>query len=340
MATVTTQPEPTSLDTLDGAGPLTLPPKLRKLASKRKKKKDAAERDRSNQVAVVPKKRDRIGERTAWNWAACTWLILIHIGALAAPFYFSWAGLAVFFVMHWMTGSIGICMGFHRLLTHMGFKTYAFVKWTLAVIGGLAGEGSALDWVANHREHHAFSDKEGDPHSPHDGAWWSHAQWLAVTRPAAAQKAHLEKWVPDLLKDPGLRLISNMFLPIQFASGAVFYGLGYLVGGHYMGMSFLVYGVLLRLVGVLHSTWFVNSASHMFGYRNYETTDDSRNNWWVAIIAYGEGWHNNHHAYPRMAVHGHQWWEFDITYQAIRLMSALGLVWDVVNYRRRGEKPA
>ncbi len=270
-------------------------------------------------------------------WAIIFWLLLIHLGALAAPFTFTWQGLAVAVVLHWFTGGIGICLGYHRLLTHGSFETYRPVRWLLAAIGGLAGEGSAIEWVANHRKHHAHSDQPGDPHSPREGAWWSHLLWLVWTLPPRELEAHMKKWAPDLQKDPMIRFISSMFLPMQIVMGALVMLAGYAVGGMAMAASFVVWGVFLRLVFVLHSTWFVNSASHIWGYRNYETTDDSRNLWWVAIIAYGEGWHNNHHAYPRMAPHGHKWWEFDMTYAAIRVMRACGLAWDVVNYKHRNE---
>ncbi len=272
------------------------------------------------------------------NWVTVAWIGFIHVAALAAPWTFTWSALAITVFMHWVTGSIGVCMGYHRYFTHSGFKTSRPVSWILAITGGLSGEGSVLDWVATHREHHAFSDLDGDPHSPHDGAWWSHLWWLARAKTPTELQEHRKRWAPDLLKDKSLVLIHWAFLPSHFIFGAMLYGVGYAVGGHVLGLSWLIWGLFLRLVLVMHTTWFVNSASHMFGYRNYETTDDSRNNWWVAIIAYGEGWHNNHHAYPRMAVHGHKWWEFDITYMAIRLMKSVGMVWDVVDYRDAKEK--
>ena len=133
----------------------------------------------------------------------------------------------------------------------------------------------------------------------------------------------------------GIVWIGRLFLPIQIVFGFMVMGLGYLYGGPYMAASFVGWGIFLRLCFVLHSTWFVNSASHMWGYRNYKTTDDSRNNWWVALITYGEGWHNNHHAYPRMALHGHKWWEIDPTWAAIRVLRICGLAWDVVDYKQK-----
>jgi len=135
-----------------------------------------------------------------------------------------------------------------------------------------------------------------------------------------------------------MRRLDTLFLPLHIGLGVALTTLGYAIGGGEMALSLLVWGMFVRMVFVLHVTWMVNSASHMWGYRNYETTDDSRNNWLVALLAYGEGWHNNHHAYPRMAKHGHRWWEFDLTWQIIRLLRSLGLVWDVVDYRTAAEK--
>ncbi len=274
------------------------------------------------------------------SYWAIGWLAMAHLVVLAAPFTFTWQGLAVMFALHWLTGSLGICLGYHRLLTHTGMKTYGFVRYFFATIGTLAGEGSALDWVADHRKHHAHSDQEGDPHSPHDGGWWSHILWLAFHTHNGDRKAYLQRWVPDLYRERGMRILDLLFLPLHIATGLALFGAGYYFGGMELGVSLVVYGMFVRLVGVLHATWMVNSASHIWGYKNYETTDDSRNNWLVAIVAYGEGWHNNHHAYPRMAKHGHKWWEFDITWHAIRLLRALGLVWDVVDYRTIAEKKA
>ena len=272
------------------------------------------------------------------NWPNLIWLSIVHLGCLAAPFFFSWEAVALTLVLHWITGGIGICLGYHRHFTHLSFTTYRPVRWLLAAIGGLGGEGAVIDWVANHRKHHAHSDQEGDPHSPHDGPWWSHMFWLAFWKGSEYHAQHTARWVPDLAKDPVLRWIGAMFLPSHFVLAGVLAAAGYAYGGLFMMASFLVWGVFVRLVFVLHSTWFVNSASHMWGYRNYETTDDSRNNWWVALITYGEGWHNNHHKYPRMAPHGHRWWEFDATYLAIRVLRVCGLAWDVVDYKTHADK--
>ena len=279
--------------------------------------------------------RARWGNVSIW---AIGWLTLAHLAVLTAPFTFTWTGLVVMLVLHWITGSLGICLGYHRLLTHSGMKTYSWVRYLFAGIGTLAGEGSALDWVADHRKHHKHSDQEGDPHTPNDGGLWSHLLWLGFHTHNGERDAYLKRWAPDLYKERGMRILDKLFLPLHILTGTVLFAIGYFVGGTELAVSLLVWGMFVRLVGVLHSTWLVNSASHMWGYRNYETTDDSRNNWLVAIVAYGEGWHNNHHAYPRMAKHGHKWWEFDITWQAIKLLRAVGLVWDVVDYRTAAEK--
>ncbi|QDU30751.1 Fatty acid desaturase [Anatilimnocola aggregata] len=283
-------------------------------------------------------------ERTAINYASIIWIVLLHVGALAAPFYFTWEGLGLMLFMHWVTGCVGVTLGFHRLLTHSSFQTWKPVRYFLATVGGFAGEGDVIEWVANHRQHHAHSDQEHDPHSPRDGSWWSHMWWLCWTFPSEAQVRHHKRWAPDLVKDRGMVWVGRMFLPSQFILGGLFMAAGYGVGlltktdPWFMATSFVVWGVFVRMVAVLHTTWFVNSASHIWGYRNYETTDDSKNNWWVAIIAYGEGWHNNHHAWPRMAPHGHRWWEFDVTFRIIRLMQWTGLAWNVVDYKRKSEK--
>jgi stearoyl-CoA desaturase (delta-9 desaturase) len=272
------------------------------------------------------------------NYAVIFWIGLLHVGALAAPFFFSWQGLVICLALYWLAGSIGVCLGYHRLLTHGAFKTHRPTRWLVALIGGLSGEGCAIDWVANHRKHHAHSDHDGDPHAPKDGAWWAHMFWLGWMTHGEQYEAYVQRWAPDLVKDPVMRWLGYMFLPSHILSGAALMAGGYWLGGWYMATSLLVWGVFVRLIIVLHCTWLVNSWSHMWGYRTYETTDDSRNNWLVALLSFGEGWHNNHHAYPRMASQGHKWWEFDPTFVVIRLMQWTGLAWDVVDYKRASER--
>ncbi len=272
------------------------------------------------------------------QWAASAWLIALHVGALFAPWTFTWSGLFLALFLHWVNGSLGICLGYHRLLTHTGLTMPKWLANSFAFMGVLAGEGGPISWCANHRKHHAYSDQPGDPHSPHDGPWWAHMFWLAFTTHGGDFNAYTKKWVPDLLKQPFLVTLEKWFLPIHIAFGVLVTGAGYLIGGPTLAVSWLVWVICVRMVAVLHTTWFVNSVSHMFGYRNYECSDDSRNNWWVAIIAYGEGWHNNHHAHPRLAQHGHKWWEFDATYAVIRLLRAVGLAKDVVDLKSMEDK--
>jgi len=240
--------------------------------------------------------------------------------------------------LNWLTGGLGICLGYHRLLTHRGFVTFQPVRWTLAWLGGLAGQGSAIDWVTDHRVHHALSDQPGDPHSPREGFWWSHVVWtFRVARDQNRSKLAL-RWAPDLARDAGMRFLHRTFLLWHFLLAAALMAAGYAWTGWPGACSMLVWGMFVRLVFVWHGTWFVNSATHLWGYRNYETKDDSRNLWWVALLSYGEGWHNNHHAKPRLANHGHRWWEIDLTYRTIRAMERLGLVWNVVDSRRQTTK--
>lgn len=251
------------------------------------------------------------------------YLALIHVGALAAPLCFSWSGFGLFMAMYFLT-ALGITLGFHRGLTHYSFQTYAWFRWTLAFIGGLAGEGGVLQWVADHRAHHQFTDKPGDPHSPRDGFWWSHIMWTIPFYDEETKQAHFKRYCPDLLADPVIVFIDRTFLVWHFLVAGLFFYLG--------GWSWLLWGVFFRLAFVLHATWCVNSICHKWGYKNSPSSDDSTNCWWVALLTNGEGWHANHHAFPRAANHGWKWWEFDLTYQLINLLATLGLVWGVQTY--------
>jgi stearoyl-CoA desaturase (delta-9 desaturase) len=261
---------------------------------------------------------------------AVGWLGFVHLGVLAAPFFFTWKGLFLTFVLQWLTGCIGITFGFHRLLTHSSFRTYRPIRWMVAVLGTLAGEGPPLMWVAAHRKHHKFSDQDGDPHSPRDGGWWAHVLWMLPRKGSGYWTNLYMRYTPDLVKEPFMRFLNRTFLLWHIASGAALFTAGWLGWDMYTGISFLVYGMFVRLIVVLHMTWLINSATHIWGYRTYETTDDSRNLWWVGYLSYGEGWHNNHHAFPTQAAHGHKWWELDITYLTIAMLEKVGLAWDVV----------
>ena len=226
---------------------------------------------------------------------------VIHLGALTAPLVFTWQGVLLFRVSvldHRRPGSLpGIPSAADaRQLSDLSLAAACF--WP--TLGLLAGEGPPITWVAVHRKHHQFSDQAGDPHSPHDGGWWSHMLWL-FPRPREPQWTEMiRRYGKDLLKDPFMRLLDETFLVWHLALGALLLGVGWLGWDLRTGLSLLVYGMFLRLVWVLHVTWAVNSASHIWGYRNYQIADNSRNLWWVGLLAWGEGWHNNHHAFPGM----------------------------------------
>lgn len=267
------------------------------------------------------------------DWGTIAWIGLLHVGALAALFYFTWVGAATALVLFWLTGAIGICLGYHRLFAHRSFDTYAPVRWALAIIGTLGGEGSPLFWVAAHRKHHKFSDQDEDPHSPKDGLWWSHFLWLFPRSDPDPQQT-FQRYAKDLFREPFHRFLHATFIYWHFVLGFALFGAGWCIWGFNTAVSLLLFGIFFRLTCVLHVTWLVNSASHVWGYRNYETRDNSRNLWWVGLLAFGEGWHNNHHAFPGRARHGHRWWEFDLTYRTICLLEKFGLVWNVKHGRK------
>ena len=263
------------------------------------------------------------------DWVVTAFLVSVHVGCIAAPFFFSWTGLIVCVVLHWLTASIGICLGYHRYLSHRSFKLAKPVEAVVLTCGALSGEGSPLRWAATHRLHHQKSDQIGDPHSPLDGPWWSHLFWLFPQRPEDHGEKLYERYVPELLSNSTCQFLERNFGKTLTVAGFGLLGAGWLAGGFFMGMSLLLWGMCVRMTVAYHSTWFVNSATHIWGYRNYETRDHSRNLWWVALLSYGEGWHNNHHAHPSVAPAGHRWWEIDMTWWSIRLLRACGLAWDV-----------
>lgn len=271
------------------------------------------------------------------DWVVFGWIALMHVGAIAAPFYFTWVGLATFFVLHWLSGSIGICLGYHRYLSHKSMKLATPARFFTLFCGALSGEGSPLFWAATHRLHHQRSDHEGDPHSPTHGPWWSHMFWLFAARSKRERKLLMERYVPDLVNDPMMKFFEVIYFPLQIVVGVVLYAIGEATGVG--GMSLMLWGLCARVIAMYHSTWFVNSATHIWGYRNYESRDLSRNLWWVAILAYGEGWHNNHHAHPSVAPAGHKWWELDPTWWAIKTLRFVGLATDVKDRIPTAETP-
>jgi|HubBroStandDraft_2_1064218.scaffolds.fasta_scaffold34554_2 fatty-acid desaturase len=255
------------------------------------------------------------------NWTTTSFMLLFHVGAIAALFFFSWKALAIAVVLYWVAGSLGIGMGYHRLLTHRGYKTPRWMEYFLTVCGTLALEGGPIAWVATHRMHHQNTDKEGDPHSPQDGGIWAHMGWIITGQAMHQNTAELLPYVPDLRKQNFYLWISKYhWVPITTLA-VVTLALG--------GWSVMLWAVFLRTVLGLHSTWLVNSATHMWGSRRFLTTDTSTNSFWVAVLTFGEGWHNNHHAVPVAAKHGLAWYEIDMNWWGIATLRTLGLAWDI-----------
>lgn len=255
-------------------------------------------------------------------WPSFLWIGSIHLGALLAfvPAFFSWKALAVGVFMHWLTGGIGICMTYHRLLTHRSFATRPqWLEYVFTAIGCAASEGGPVGWVADHRNHHAHSDENpGDVHTPLRSFLWAHMFWWMFPDPETAHTPeYYQRWAPDLAKDPKLIWLDRWHFVFPILTATTLFLIG--------GWPFLVWGFFVSTVVVLHTTWLVNSATHVWGYRSHKTRDDSTNLWWVALLTYGEGWHNNHHAFQTSARHGLSWWEFDATYFAIRALSMVGL---------------
>jgi stearoyl-CoA desaturase (delta-9 desaturase) len=254
---------------------------------------------------------------------------------------FSWSGVAWAIFGLTLFGTLGVNIGFHRLLTHRGFECPRWLEHALAVLGVCCMQGSPISWVAIHRKHHQHSDDADDPHSPRTGFFWSHIGWFLVIDSAIYNFDTYNRYARDLFQD---RFYKQLERPqnvrkILLAQWAIFFCLGALVGGFLegtilgalqLGLSWLAWGVVFRTVAVWHITWSVNSLTHIWGYRNYSTGDDSKKNWLVGIVSNGEGWHNNHHAEPRSAAHGHRWWEFDLSYEIIHLLEMVGLAWKVV----------
>ncbi|MFQ5715899.1 MAG: acyl-CoA desaturase [Nitrospinales bacterium] len=269
--------------------------------------------------AVTPIKR-----QYTFNKSTASFFAFLHVGALLAlmPFAFSWSAVALFFFLHWLTASIGICLGFHRYLTHRSLTLPKWLANFIVLCGALACENGPIKWVAQHRMHHAGSDTEKDPHSAKKGFWWAHFNWMLYTTPEFDDQDQLDHLAADLVSDPFYQFLDKYFIQLQIVFGLALFAIG--------GLPWVVWGVFLRIVTVYHITWLVNSAAHYFGYKNFKLDGDlSTNCWWVGILAFGEGWHNNHHAYPRSARHGLRPWEIDMTWMAICLLRKLGLAKDI-----------
>jgi stearoyl-CoA desaturase (delta-9 desaturase) len=242
--------------------------------------------------------------------------------------------LAILLVMYLAT-ALGVTIGYHRLLTHRSFQTHPWVERTFAVLGSLSVQGSVLDWVADHRKHHAHTDVEGDPHSPHvghgsglRGLWHAHTGWLMETQGQADWK----RYAAELYEDPRMRRIGKRFPYYVLATLLIPTALGFVLHGFTLGGALrgYVWGGLVRIFLVHHVTWSVNSICHYFGSRRFAIEDRSTNVFWLALPSLGESWHHNHHAFPRSARHGLRWWEVDVSALIISGLERTGLAWNVV----------
>jgi fatty-acid desaturase len=256
-------------------------------------------------------------DKYQFNWLIASFLALFHVGAIAALFFFTWNALFVAILLYWVSAIVGIGLAYHRLLTHRSFQTPKWFEYVLTICAVTAVEGGPLLWVATHRMHHQFTDVEGDPHSPREGKWWAHAGWILVGNALRQDDSTLERYVPDLAQDKFHVWITEFHFVPTIILGIVLFLAG--------GWPFLLWGIFMRTVAGYHATWLINSATHIWGSRRFRTRDRSTNNWWVAVLTLGEGWHNNHHAHPASARHGMKWYEFDSNWYVILLLERLGL---------------
>jgi fatty-acid desaturase len=281
------------------------------------------------------------------NRRILTGIVGFHLLALLAcvPWLYSWSGLAWAVGGIFLFGTLGINIGYHRLLTHRGFACPRWLEHALSVLGACCLQGTPMSWVAIHRMHHHHSDQPGDPHSPRASFFWSHMGWFLIYDPAISNLATYDRYARDLFQDRFYKRLERpqVWRNLQWTQWTAFLSAGALVGALctwslwgalQLGLSWLVWGVFVRTLAVWHITWSVNSITHLWGYRTFDTHDDSRNNWLVGLVSNGEGWHNNHHADPRCAAHGRRWWELDVSYLTIRALELAGLAWDVVKPRR------
>ena len=255
------------------------------------------------------------------NWFTVSTMVVDHVLCAAALFYIETGAILAMLAMWFVSGSLGIGMGYHRLLTHRGYKTPKWVEYALTILGTLALQGGPIFWVAAHRIHHRYADKEGDPHSPREGTYWAHIGWIFAITTIHHDPAVLRRYVPDLIKDRFHVALSTWNWVPQVVVALAFYAFG--------GVPYVLWAVFFRTTFGLHATSLVNSATHLWGSRRFMTGDDSTNNWWVSLLTFGEGWHNNHHADPVSMRHGLTWYEIDVNYYGIKTLELFGLAWDL-----------
>jgi fatty-acid desaturase len=252
-----------------------------------------------------------------FRWGTGVFLVTSHAAAIAALFFWSWSALVCAILLYWIAGSLGVGMGYHRLLTHRGYHVPKIVEYFLVTCGTLSLEGGPIQWVTTHRIHHAHTDKHGDPHTPRDGGWWAHVGWVLRGTAQDHSQATLERYAPDIVKNRYYVWLTEFYYVPQLILAIALLAFG--------GWGMMLWGVFLRVTVGLHATWLVNSATHLWGRRRFVTQEDSRNSWWVALLTFGEGWHNNHHAFPTSARHGLKWYEIDVNWWGIKALQLLGL---------------
>lgn len=257
------------------------------------------------------------GKKRKTNWGTGVFLVIAHVAAVAAFFFWSWPALITAVILYWMAGMLGVGMGYHRLITHRAYKVPKPIEYFLVTCGALSLEGGPVQWVTTHRIHHAHTDRTGDPHTPRDGGWWAHVGWILHGTAQDHDQATLERYAPDMIKDRYYVWLNKYYYVPLIVVGVALLAFG--------GFGVMLWGVFLRVTLGLHATWLVNSATHMWGRRRFDTGEDSRNSWWVALLTFGEGWHNNHHAYPTSARHGLKWYEIDFNWWGIRVLQFMGL---------------
>lgn len=260
-------------------------------------------------------------EKYSCNLVSVLFLASVHILSIGAflPINFSWSAVWLFLFLYWLTASVGVCLGFHRLLTHRSLVLPRYLERIVVLCGVLACENGPVKWVAQHRMHHKCSDTEQDPHNARKGFWWAHVGWMCYTHDEFDDTETIKKQAADIFEDPFFHALNH---PIIIIGIQVLLGLFLLSIG---GWSWVFWGIFLRLVAVWHATWLVNSAAHYFEYQNFDTKDLSTNCWWVGLLACGEGWHNNHHRFPRSARHGLLSHEIDATWYFILFLESIGI---------------
>ena len=252
------------------------------------------------------------------NWPTALTLILFHIGAVAALFMFSWKVFWVSLALHWIAVGFGISLGYHRLHTHQSYQCPLWMQYALAVCGTLTLEGGPIFWVGTHRIHHAKSDQPGDPHSPREGVFWSHMGWILFGETNHNNTKLMSRYAPELARHRFYLWLNNYhWVPLTIIA-AVLTAWG--------GLPMFLWAICLRVTIGLHCTWLINSFTHIWGTQRFDAGDDSRNSFILALLTFGEGWHNNHHAHPTSARHGLAWWEFDITWITMKILRAVGLI--------------